>query len=103
MRVAKARIAHSRGIDQRCNFGEVLGAELVENVGVRILELRQELDSITRSAFVLQLEVSRQALTMYFSRGESLDRSCAKERWKCVASLYAGGKRPFRVSGVSKL
>lgn len=102
MRVVNARIAHSRGIDQRRNFGEVLSTELVENVGVRILKLSQELDSITIS-FVLQPEVSHQALTMYFSRGESLDRNWAKDRWKCVASLYAGGKRPFKVSGVSKL
>jgi len=50
MRVVNARIAHSRGINQWRNFGEVFSTELVENVGVRILELSQKLDSITRSA-----------------------------------------------------
>ena len=55
-------------------------------------------------SFLGRLEASpHEAPTMYFSRGKSLDRSCAKERWKCVASLYAGGKSPFKVNGVSKL
>ena len=47
VREVKTRIAHSRGIDHRRNLGEVLGTELVENVDVCFLELRQELDSIT--------------------------------------------------------
>lgn len=47
VREIKTRVAHSRGIDQRRNLGEVLGTELVENVGVCFLELGQELDSIT--------------------------------------------------------
>lgn len=38
--VAKARITHSWGINQRRNFGEVFSTELVEDVDVRILELR---------------------------------------------------------------
>ena len=45
--VAKTRITHSWGIDYWCNLGEVLSAELVENVDVRILELRQVLDRAT--------------------------------------------------------
>lgn len=37
--IVETRIADSRGIDQRSNFGEVLSTKLVENVDVRILEL----------------------------------------------------------------
>lgn len=87
MRVAKACIAHSRSIDQGCDFSEVLSAKLVEDVDVRISELREELDIITRlTSFIPQPQVSRWGLTMYFSSGEVLERNCSKERLKWVPS-----------------
>lgn len=101
--VVETGVAHSRGVYQGGNFGKVVSAQLVEHVDVRILELGEELEGFTRSGFILRSESSRQALTIYFSRGEVLDRSCAKERRKWVSSSYAGGKRPFKASGVSKL
>lgn len=103
MRVAETRVAHSRGIYQGGNFGKVLSTELVEHVDVCIFELGEELERFTRSTSILRLRASRQELTMYFSRGEVLDRNCANERWKCMASSYAGGKRPFKATGESKL
>jgi len=103
VRVVETRVAHSWSIDQGGNFGQVFGTELVKSVDIRILELREELDRVTRSAYISQPGVSCQSLTMYFSSGEFLDRNCAKERWKCVASSYAGGNKPFKVSGASKL
>ena len=48
VRVVEARIAHGRGINQRRDFSEVLCAELVEDADIRILELREELESTTR-------------------------------------------------------
>lgn len=103
MGVIEARIAHGRGIYQGGDFGKVVSTELVEHMYICILELGEELEGFRRSGFIPGSEASRQALTMYFSRGEDLDRNCANERWKCVASSYAGGKRPFKATGVSKL
>ena len=103
VRVVQTRIAHGRGIDQGCNFSEVFGTELVKCAGVRILELSQVLDRIVRSVSIPWPEASRQTLTIYFSSGVFLDRNCAKERWNCVASLYAGGNKPFKAGGASGL
>lgn len=44
--VAKARIAHGRGVDQGRDFSEVFGAELVKDADVRVFELSEELDGI---------------------------------------------------------
>jgi hypothetical protein len=103
VRVVQTRIAHGRGIDQGRDFSEVVGTELVKCAGIRILELSQVLDGIVRSVSISQPDASCQALTMYFSSGVFLDRNCAKERWNCVASLYAGGNRPFKAGGASGL
>lgn len=48
MRVIETRIAHGRGIDQGRDLSKVFGAEPVKGADVRILELSEELDNITR-------------------------------------------------------
>jgi len=81
VRVVEACITHSWGIDQGGDFSEVLGTEFVKGVDVRILKLGQVLDKIAReSVSISQLGTPRRVLTMYFSSGVSLDRSCARER-----------------------
>jgi len=79
VRVVEARITHSWGIDQGGDFREVLGAEFVKGVDVRIPKLGQVLGRIVRESVPFP-SWERQELTMYFSSGVSLDRSCAKER-----------------------
>ena len=48
MRIVETRITHSWGIDQGGDFSEVLGAEFVKSVDVRILKLGQVLGKRTR-------------------------------------------------------
>jgi len=79
MRVVEARITHGRGINQGGDFSEVFGAEFVKNVDVRILKLGQVLGKRIRESAQM-LGTLHQVLTMYFSSGVSLDRSCARER-----------------------
>ena len=50
VRIAETSVAHGWGVDQGCNFSKVLCAEFVENVDIGVLELREELDGVARSA-----------------------------------------------------